>query len=381
MGVALAPERWRRLRPLLDRALDLGEFERAEFLRELSTESADLSGDLKRLIERHLATAGLSQPAPQLASPAIEVTEPEPPGKPAPFVGRRIGPFELTRLLGAGGMGAVYQGQRVDGGFRQTVAIKLVGGIHPGLTARFERERQILAELRHPNIAQLLDGGETTDGMPYFALEYIDGRPITEYADAIDADVDTRLRLLIEVAEALAYAHRRQVIHRDIKPTNILVSADGHVKLLDFGIAKLLKGESGPTLTQQRMGPMTPEYAAPEQFRGSDLSAATDVYQFGVLLFRLLTGRLPYRASADDLIQHASVAMHQVKGNGGGFSFFSRARAARSFISAAICASPLPCASRTTGVINPPSIATATETCADLCRAIPLSVKLAFASG
>jgi len=310
MGVALAPERWRRLRPLLDHALDLDDLARAHFLRELSTEDDGLRVDLERLIARHQATAGLSRPAAELASPAIEVTDPAA-DSPAPFVGRRIGPYSLTRLLGAGGMGAVYEGQRIDGGFRQTVAIKLVSGIHPGLNARFERERQILAELRHPHIAQLLDGGETADGMPYFALEYIDGRPITEYADAIAADVDARLRLLIEVAEALAYAHRRNVIHRDIKPSNILVSADGHVKLLDFGIAKLLKGDSGPTLTQQRMGPMTPEYAAPEQFHGSELSAATDVYQFGVLLFRLLAGRLPYRANADDGLAWARAVSEQ----------------------------------------------------------------------
>lgn len=310
MAAALAPERWQRLRPLLDQALDLDASARERFLRELSTESDELRVDLERLIARHQATAGLSRPAAEIAGAAIEVTDVGG-EKPAPFIGRRIGPYELTRLLGAGGMGAVYEGQRVDGGFRQTVAIKLVGGIHPGLTARFARERQILAELRHPHIAQLLDGGETSDGMPYFALEYIDGEPITEYANAIGADVDARLRLLIEVAEALAYAHRRNVIHRDIKPTNILVSADGHVKLLDFGIAKLIKGDSGPTLTQQRMGPMTPEYAAPEQFRGGDLSAATDIYQFGVLLFRLLAGRLPYRASSEDGLAWARAVSEQ----------------------------------------------------------------------
>jgi serine/threonine protein kinase len=310
MGVALAPERWRRLRPLLDQALDLDAAAREQFLRELSSESYDLRVDLERLIARHQSSAGLSRPAAEVAGPALAVTAPLT-DKPAPFEGRRIGPFQLTRMLGAGGMGAVYQGQRVDGGFRQTVAIKLVGGIHPGLTARFGRERQILAELRHPHIAQLLDGGETSDGMPYFAMEYIDGHPITEYADALGLDVDARLRLLIEVAEALAYAHRRNVIHRDIKPNNILVNADGHVKLLDFGIAKLLKGDSGPTLTHQRMGPMTPEYAAPEQFRGGELSAATDVYQFGVLLFRLLAGRLPYSASNDDGLAWARAVSEQ----------------------------------------------------------------------
>jgi serine/threonine protein kinase len=308
MAPAMAPDRWRQLRPLLDRALDLDEPARQVFLAEISLQSADLREDLERLINRHEVSGGFSRPAAAAAGPALGVTEPI---RATPIAGRRIGPFQLIRLLGAGGMGAVYEAQRVDGGFRQTVAIKLVSGIHPGLTARFERERQILAELRHPHIAQLLDGGESDDGMPYFALEYVDGRPITEYADAIDADIDTRLRLLIEVAEALAYAHRRDVIHRDIKPTNILVSADGHVKLLDFGIAKLLKGDSGPTLTQQRMGPMTPDYAAPEQFRGAHLSAATDVYQFGVLMFRMLSGRMPYHANADDSLAWARAVSEQ----------------------------------------------------------------------
>ena len=310
MAGALAPDRWRRLRPLLDQALDLDDAARLRFLRELPSEANELRPDLERLIARHQATAGLSRPAAELAGPALAPTEIVA-ARSDPFIGRRIGPYQLTRLLGAGGMGAVYEGQRIEGGFRQTVAIKLVGGIHPGLNARFARERQILAELRHPQIAQLLDGGETSDGMPYFAMEFIDGHPITEYANAIGIDVDARLRLLIEVAEALAYAHRRNVIHRDIKPTNILVNADGQVKLLDFGIAKLLKGESGPTLTHQRMGPMTPEYAAPEQFRGGELSAATDIYQFGVLLFRLLAGRLPYNASCDDGLAWARAVSEQ----------------------------------------------------------------------
>ena len=310
-AAALAPERWKQLRPLLDRALDLDDAAREAFLRELSAESEELRRDLERLIARHLDSAGLLRPAAAMAPVEVTLPDASPGGRADPWIGRRIGPYQLTRMLGAGGMGAVYEGQRVDGGFRQTVALKLVGGIHPGLTARFARERQILAELRHPHIAQLLDGGETPEGMPYFALEFIDGRPITEYADATGADSEARLRLLIEVAEALAYAHRRNVIHRDIKPNNILVSADGHVKLLDFGIAKLLKGESGPTLTQQRMGPMTPEYAAPEQFRGGELSAATDIYQFGVLLFRLLAGRLPYRANADDGLAWARAVSEQ----------------------------------------------------------------------
>lgn len=310
MALALDPERWRQLRPLLDRALDLDADARVAFVEEVSTGSPQLRADLERLLARHDVTEGLSRPAAELAGDALRSARSALPEAAMSGQPRRIGPFQLIRLLGAGGMGAVYEAERIDGGFRQTVAVKLVSGIHPGLMARFERERQILAELRHPHIAQLLDGGETTDGMPYFALEFIDGQPITEFANAIDADIESRIRLMIEVAEALAYAHRRNVIHRDIKPGNIMVSADGHVKLLDFGIAKLLK-DTGPTLTQQRVGPMTPEYAAPEQFHGAELSVATDVYQFGVLLFRMLSGRYPYRANADDGLAWARAVSEQ----------------------------------------------------------------------
>ena len=299
MTVALAPERWRRLRPLLDHALDLDTQARAAFLRELSVEDAQLRIDLERLLARHEETAEIDRPAAAIAG-AVLAQPTHPDRKSAPHVGKRVGAFVLNRLIGAGGMGAVYAGDRVEGGFRQTVAVKLVSGLHPGLTARFERERQILAELRHPNIAQLIDGGETADGMPYFAMEYIDGCPITEYAEREALDAPARVRLLIEVAEALAYAHRRHIVHRDIKPSNILVDREGAVKLLDFGIAKLLKDAAAPTLTRQRVGPMTPEYAAPEQFKGDELSEATDIYQFGVLIFRVMVGRLPYRANVDD---------------------------------------------------------------------------------
>jgi serine/threonine-protein kinase len=195
--------------------------------------------------------------------------------------------------------------ERVDGGFRQTVAIKLIGGVHPGLHERFARERQILAELRHPNIAQLLDGGESEDGMPYFALEYIEGRSLVEHVEASQPDLGARLGLLVRVAEALAYAHRRKVLHRDIKPGNILVTPDGGVKLLDFGIAKFIDQPGHPTLTRQLVGPMTPEYAAPEQFRGEALTASTDIYQFGVLMFRVLSGRSPYRVDSGDALAFA----------------------------------------------------------------------------
>jgi serine/threonine protein kinase len=306
MSSALAPERWRQLRPLLDRALDLEPEARAAFLAEVSLDTPDLVEDLQRLLSRHAEDSGLDGPAAGLVVDRIAQATTIDAAPAARFIGLRLGPYELRRLIGSGGMGAVYEAERVDGGFRQTVAIKLIGGVYPGLRERFARERQILAELRHPNIAQLLDGGESADGMPYFALEYIAGRSLIEHADAVQADLDTRLGLLVRAAEALAYAHRRKVLHRDIKPGNILVTSDGGVKLLDFGIAKLLDDTGQPTLTRQLLGPMTPEYAAPEQFRGEALTVATDVYQFGVLMFRLLAGRSPYRVDSSDALAFAN---------------------------------------------------------------------------
>ena len=308
-----------RLGSLLKHALALTEPARQEFLDGLTGQAKELREDLAKLLQ---STDPLTQsaeldsntrmPDPNLTQ--LAQSQVADLGARANWLGRRVGPFILSRLIGAGGMGTVYEGQRVEGGFRQIVAIKLVSGAHPGLLERFAVERQILADLRHPNIAQLLDGGQSSDGVPYFAMEYIDGRSLTEHVEATGADLDTRLALLVEVAEALEYAHGRKLIHRDIKPNNILVGSDGHVKLLDFGIAKLLDeqlpltqvpsalSESGDSATRfdPQLGPMTPEYAAPEQFSGAPLSVATDCYQFGVLLFRTISGRSPYQSESGD---------------------------------------------------------------------------------
>jgi hypothetical protein len=298
MSVALQPERWKQLRPLLEHALDLDPSARRDYLASLATTAPDLCDDLRRLLARHEHAPGMTAPAAAMLGEALAATVD--PDLQQRHVGRRIGAFVLRRLVGSGGMGTVYEAERVEGGFRQRVAIKLIGGMHPDLHERFARERQILAELRHPNIPQLIDGGETDDGMPYFALEYVDGRPLLEYADAVGADFDTRLSLLLRVAEALAYAHRQRVLHRDIKPSNVLVTDEGAVKLLDFGIAKLLDPGLHRTLTRQLLGPMTPEYAAPEQFRGESLTEVTDIYQFGVMTYWLLAGRSPYRVDSSD---------------------------------------------------------------------------------
>jgi serine/threonine-protein kinase len=301
-------ERWRRVRELLDRALDLDRAARAGFVDAIEDEN--LRADVRRLLARNEQTTPLDEPAAAMAVAALA-------GGAAPRdwdreqIGRRIGAFQLDALLGAGGMGTVYRAHRADGRFEQTVAIKLVLSAHPGLRERFRKEQEILAGLRHPHIAQLIDGGETDDGVPYLAMEYVAGVPITDHCRERLPDVASRLRLVLRVAGALAHAHRNLVVHRDIKPSNILVSEEGHPMLLDFGIAKLVGEDRFRPATLQRIGPMTPAYAAPEQFRGGTIGVATDVYQLGVLMFRLIAGRLPYDEDPDDPIAWGRMVLEE----------------------------------------------------------------------
>ncbi|MEM9300616.1 MAG: serine/threonine-protein kinase [Pseudomonadota bacterium] len=214
----------------------------------------------------------------------------------------RIGPFEIEGLIGAGGMGRVYRGSRRVDDAVQTVAIKLLqtGVSSPSLIERFRVERSLLARLNHPNIAGLIDAGEAERGLPYVAMEYVDGESLTAYAEHQELRLEAVLALFRQLGEAVAYAHRNLVVHRDLKPDNVIVDAAGHLKLLDFGIAKQLPrhGDAEPgTLT--RAGAMTPPYAAPEQIRGEPVTTQSDVYALGVVLYELLTGRLPYRVTAD----------------------------------------------------------------------------------
>jgi serine/threonine-protein kinase len=213
--------------------------------------------------------------------------------------GRRAGPYRLLRELGRGGMGVVYLAERVEGGFEQRAAIKLLkrGMDSEAILRRFLRERQILASLEHPSVARLLDGGVTEEGQPYFAMEYVDGRPLIEYCRARGLGVEARLRLFEEACRAVQHAHGKLVVHRDLKPSNMLVTAEGRLKLLDFGIAKLLDDHDdagGTALTQEGTRLLTPDYAAPEQVRGEPVTTATDVYALGVVLYELLTERLPH---------------------------------------------------------------------------------------
>jgi non-specific serine/threonine protein kinase/serine/threonine-protein kinase len=212
----------------------------------------------------------------------------------------RIGPYRVIREIGRGGMGTVYLAVRDDDAFQKRVAIKVLkrGMDTDAIVRRFQRERQILAALDHPHIASLLDGGTTPDGLPYFAMEFVDGQPIAEYCDARGLNTSARLELFRQVCSAVQYAHQNLIVHRDIKPANVLVTNDGTPKLLDFGIAKLLNPELiGHTVVPTAAGLqlMTPEYASPEQVRGEAVTTATDVYSLGVLLYELLTARLPYR--------------------------------------------------------------------------------------
>jgi serine/threonine protein kinase/tetratricopeptide (TPR) repeat protein len=233
-----------------------------------------------------------------LAHQADQATSP-PEGSEA---GRTLGSYRVIRAVGHGGMGAVYLAVRDDDEFKKRVAIKLLrpGMATDDLVRRFRNERQILASIDHPNIARLLDGGTTEEGLPYFLMEYVEGEPIDRYCDAHGLSVRERLELFRTVCAAVHFAHQNLVVHRDLKPGNILVTADGVVKLLDFGIAKLLKPElysdrAEATRVEERL--LTPDYASPEQARGETVTTASDVYSLGVLLYELLTGHLPYRLS------------------------------------------------------------------------------------
>ena len=236
------------------------------------------------------------EPAPQ---PQITITE------------ERIGPYRLTGTLGQGGMGEVFLGERIDGEIELRVAIKVIKmGSNPAVHQRFQSERQILAGFNHPNIAKLLDAGSTPDGRAFLVMELVDGLPIDEYCEQNELDLRDRIELMRKVCLAVAYAHRNLVVHRDLKPSNILVTPDGEPKLLDFGIAKLLDPASFPIphqdLTQSVMRPMTPKFASPEQILGQPITTSTDVYSLGVLLYLVLTGRLPYPSTPAAVVQRLS---------------------------------------------------------------------------
>ena len=287
------PERWARIEALLDAALDLPPAERAAFLRRECMDAADLLAEVSSILEAgERPDSLLDEPAARLAAPMLPNDE-LPVSPPA-----RVGPYRIERMIGEGGMGTVYLAHRDDGEFDQRVALKLVRrGLHldSRIVRRFREERQILATLNHPGIARLLDGGLTDDGLPFFAMEYVEGEPVDRFCNGRGLTIDARLELFVRVCDALAHAHAKQIVHRDIKPSNILVTDTGEPRLLDFGIAKLLDSAAGsPDLTRRSERLLTPEYASPEQIRGEPVVVASDVYCLGVLLYELLTGQRPF---------------------------------------------------------------------------------------
>jgi serine/threonine-protein kinase len=302
MPVSSQPDRWHEIDALFQEALDLDPSEWVRFLEDRCGADAELHRAVSELLSADLGSGSfLEASAQELAPDAIARAMSGAADDPAEDrVGERVGAFRIVRPLGRGGMAGVYLAERADGDFEQRVAIKFLrrGLDTDDFVRRFLAERRILSSLEHPNIARLIDGGTTERGLPYLALEYVDGVPITDYCVANRCSIDERLELFIQVARAVQYAHASLVVHRDIKPSNILVTADGQVKLLDFGIAKLLDPEADPgdlELTRTGFRPLTPEYASPEQVRGEPITTASDVYQLGVLLYRLLTGERPYR--------------------------------------------------------------------------------------
>jgi eukaryotic-like serine/threonine-protein kinase len=290
-----AREDWARIKALFGAALDQPEAERDAWLAAQCADDARVLAEVRSLIAAQagarddLLSRGARVLVPALA--AVPVAEP------ALAHGARIGPYVVIREIGAGGMGRVFLATREDGQYRRQVALKLIREdlVSPELLKRFLRERDTLARLVHPNIATLLDGG-VEGNAPYFTMEFVEGAPIDTWCDTHRLDLRARVALMIRVCDAVQHAHRNLVVHRDIKPSNVLVGTDGEPKLLDFGIAKPLDAEAGTgQLTGSSLHPMTREYAAPEQLLGEPITIATDEYALGVLLYRLLTHRMPYR--------------------------------------------------------------------------------------
>ncbi|MGB7435618.1 MAG: protein kinase [Candidatus Acidiferrum sp.] len=284
----LSPGQWQEISPYLDRALAMPEEERGAWLQSFRLEKPELAEVLQQLLEEHRALADehFLERNPIRVANGLSLLD------------QKIGAYRLISLIGQGGMGSVWLAERSDGRFERRVAVKFLRfAMDSGVAAeRFKREGKILGQLTHPHIAELVDAGVTANGEPYLVLEYVEGQPIDQYCDQRKLDVETRIRLFLDVIDAVAHAHANLVVHRDIKPSNVLVGNDGRVKLLDFGIAKLLEEEANPALTLLTIdgrAAMTPQFAAPEQVTGESITTATDVYALGVLLYLLLTGQHP----------------------------------------------------------------------------------------
>jgi eukaryotic-like serine/threonine-protein kinase len=285
---------WADAKRIFSDALDLPPDERDAFLASACGNSEALLGEVRSLLAWHDQSTGfLEEPAGHLSTLALTPTAPR------DLVGTTVGVWRVESLVGSGGMGVVYRAERADAAFRRQVALKVIrpGSDSDAIVRRFQAERETLAALDHPNIARLLDGGTTPDGQPFFAMEFIEGVPIDRYCDEHRLPIARRLQLFRAVCAGVRYAHANLVVHRDIKPDNILVTRDGTPKLLDFGVAKLVAAGVAPA--DEAAGAatwlMTPDYASPEQLGGRASTIATDIYSLGVLLYVLLAGERPYR--------------------------------------------------------------------------------------
>src|SRR5580700_18558 len=282
----LTPEQWAEVKRVFMGAAELELEARQDYLRRECPDQ-----DLRREVTSLLNYSSREIPSADAAiasAAAALAQEPDPDER---LIGTRLGPYRVEAIAGHGGMGAVYRASRDDAEFRQQVAIKLVrvAAESPDTLRRFRQERQILARLAHPNIARLLDGGSTPDGVPYLVMEFIEGETIAAWCQRQSLTIEQRLRLFLRVCDGVEFAHRHLVVHRDLKPGNILVSADGTPKLLDFGIAKMLVPDPGDAAASTLgMWAMTPDYAAPEQVRGDAVSQSTDVYALGLILYEIL---------------------------------------------------------------------------------------------
>ncbi len=287
--------RWQTLDEIFGEAVRQTGEQRAAFLDRACDGRPSLRAEVERMLWADEAAS-----ADFLEHPLIEWTDAAAEGE-ADDVGLRLDPYRLVERIGAGGMGTVYRAERTDGAFEREVAVKIVRGriVRPEDLLRFRTERQVLASLDHPNVARLLDGGTTEDGRPFLVMELIDGLPIDRYCATEGLGLHARVELFQQVCAAIEYAHQNFLIHRDVKPDNVLVTADGTVKVLDFGIAKLLEPESLPfaaPVTRTGVRPMTPGYASPEQIRGEPVTTRSEVFVLGVLLYELLTGHSPFVA-------------------------------------------------------------------------------------
>jgi serine/threonine-protein kinase len=293
----VTPEQWSAVREVFDEALEIEAVDRNEWLENRCGTDRAVLEEVQRLLiaDDGAADAGTLNTSELPLDASDDLT------------GRDIGPYKLLDKIGEGGMGSVYRAVRTDAAFDKTVAVKLIGFRNsiPAVENAFRKERRILAGLNHPNIATLYDAGTTPDGQLYLVMELVSGEPIDVYCRKRNFELDARLALFLQVCSAVQFAHTHLVVHRDLKPQNILVTPDGHVKLLDFGIAKMLSGSAGETETL--FSGMTLRYASPEQITGQAITTASDVYSLGVVLYELLTAKHPYPPTGHGLHEWARV--------------------------------------------------------------------------